>query len=212
LALGWVAVYFFFAVQVSERAGLLVLAGMLAVLIILEYVRLQLKVEIPLLRHLYNFRRGREADSPGAELFFLLGVLVSLAVFDTEIAVAAILMAVFGDLTAALVGMRWGRWKPSVFGGKKSVEGSLAALGVNLGVGYLFLRAADHGPLWWQAAISSWAGIESAFGHTLWPLVLVMAVSASAVELAISKIDDNLTIPVIAGLAGQLTLMVLCLK
>ncbi len=208
-ALGYLAVYFVFAAEFSHRVALLVLTGMLVALILFEYVRLQLKINIPLLGFIYSFRRSREENALGGELYFLLGVLVSLSVFDTGIAVTAVLMTVFGDMTAALVGGKFGRRRPRVFGGKKSLEGAAAGLLVNLAIGFLFLRTTGAGSLWWHALVQGPVGLESSFGHALWPVVAAMALTATVVELTISKIDDNLTIPVISGFAGQMALLLL---
>lgn len=192
--LGYLAVYFIFAAWLGHRAALLVLAGLLLIAVFLEYVRLKLKLNIPLLKYLYNFRRRSEADRLGAEVYFLLGVLISLAMFDTAVAVAAVLMTVFGDMAAALVGMKLGRIRPKAFGGEKSLEGAAAGLLVNFAVGLLYLRT---------------AGLEGLGGQMLWPVVVAMALTASVVELTIPRIDDNLTIPVLSGCAGQLTVMLL---
>lgn len=208
-ALGYLAVYYVFAISFSHRAGLLALVGMLVVLIILEYVRLQLSINIPLLGFFYNFRRPSEENALGGELYFLLGVLVSLSVFETGIALAAILMAVFGDIAAALVGRKFGRHRPRAFGGKKSLEGAAAGLLVNFAVGLLFLRTTGEGSLWWCGLVQGPLGLEHSLGCALWPVVAAMALTATIVELAISKIDDNLTVPVISGFVGQLVVILL---
>ena len=140
-ALVYPAIYLFFAALFSHQAGLLALGGLLVLGIIVECLRLQLGVHLPLIGYLYNFRRKKELEGVGAEIYFLLGVIVSLALFDRPVALAAILMTVFGDLAAALAGKRWGRLRPQVFGGKKSIEGFAAALAVNLIIGVLVLRA-----------------------------------------------------------------------
>ncbi len=204
LALGYLAVYFVFAVWYNHRAALLVLSGILAVQIVLEYIRLRLKLNLPLLRYLYTFRRRRERNALGGELYFLLGVLVSLSVFEISIAVVAVLMTVFGDLAAALVGKKYGRIRPLVFGGKKSLEGAAAGLLANLGAGFLFLHFSGAGNLWWHQVAQGSVGLA---GLQLWPVVVVMALAATVVELTISRINDNLTIPLISGIAGQMTLL-----
>jgi phytol kinase len=204
-ALGYLVVYFVFAVEFSHRVGLLALAGLLVVQIVLEYVRLQLKLNLPLLKYLNNFHRYSEENSLGGELYFLLGVLVSLSVFETAIAVAAVLMTVFGDMAAALVGRRYGRIRPAVFGGNKSLEGAAAGLLANLVVGFLFLLSIEAAGPWWQALMQDAA--TGLGGLQLWPVVVAMALAATVVELTISKIDDNLTIPVISGFVGQIVLL-----
>ena len=208
-ALVYLACYFFFAVLFSHQAGLLALGGLLALLIIVESLRLQLGVYLPLIGYLYKFRRQKELESVGAEVYFLLGVIVSLAVFERAIAVAAILMTVFGDLAAALVGKRWGR--KQFFGSEKSIEGFLAALAVNIVIGVLILRTAPDSLIWWRNLVDSSLDSIAAysFGPVLWPLVAVMSFVAALTELAITKVNDNLAIPVISGFAGQITLMLL---
>jgi phytol kinase len=210
-ALVYLACYFFFAVLFSHQIGLLVLGGLLALGIIIESLRLQLGVHLPLIGYLYNFRRQKELEGVGAEIYFLLGVIVSLAVFETAIAVAAILMTVFGDLTAALVGKRWGRLRLRFLPGKKSIEGFAAALAVNVIIGVLILRVAPDSPLWWRNLVGSSLDSIAAysFGPVLWPLVAVMSFVAALTELTITKVNDNLAIPVISGFAGQITLMLL---
>ncbi|MEA1996413.1 MAG: phosphatidate cytidylyltransferase [Gemmatimonadota bacterium] len=209
-ALLYLVGYFYFADTFSHQAGLLFLAGLLVVLIILEHLRLQHGVYLPLLRYLYKLRRTEELEGKiGAEVYFLLGVIIALAAFDTVIATAAVFMTVFGDTAAALAGKRFGRVRPAVFGGKKSIEGFLAALLVNLTVGMVILSCGPECPLLWQSGINEpWSVIRLyTSGSALWPLALVMASAASLTELAVSNIDDNLTIPVISGAAGEIFLL-----
>ena len=207
-ALFYLVIYFAFDYLTGPGTGLLVLAGMLVAVIIIEYIRLERRAGIPLLSWLWaNFRRENEQERPGAELFFLLGVIVALGVFELRVAVAAVLMTVFGDLTAALAGIRWGRVRPRVLHGK-SIEGSLAALLINLAAGWVFLRDSGAGAAWWQPLLAG--GAFPGFGLPLWPVIAVMSAVAAVTELIITKIDDNLTIPVFAGFAGQLALSAFC--
>jgi len=202
-------VYFFFAVLSGHLAGLLALVALLVVGIILEYLRLEHNARLPVLSWLWdNFRREKEKDRLGAEIYAQLGVIVALAVFDIRVAVAAIMMTVFGDLTACLVGMKFGRIRPGIFKGK-SIEGAAAALLVNLAVGFIFLRTLVHGSVWWWKAMQAPGSLSfpGGLGEPLWAVIAIMAVVAAADELMISKISDNLTIPVISGFAGQVTLL-----
>ena len=171
-----------------------------------RYLRLERKARPPVLRWLWdNYRREKEQDRPGAEIYSLLGVIIALAVFDLRVAVAAIMMTVFGDLAACLVGMKFGRLRPAVFGGK-SIEGSAVALVVNLAVGFVFLRTAVEGSVWWWKAVQEFS-LPGAPGEPLWAVIVVMALVAAVVELMISAISDNLTIPVISGFAGEIALL-----
>ena len=44
------------------------------------------------------------------------------------------------------------------------------------------------------------------FGSALWIIILVMSITATVVESAISKFDDNLLIPIFSGFNGQIVL------
>lgn len=211
LALIFLALYFFFAAVFDHRLGLLVLVALLVLGFILEYLRLERRARPPLISYLWdNFRRDKELQALGAEIYFLLGIIIALAVFDIRVATAVILMAIFGDITAALVGKKYGKMKPAIFGGK-SIEGSLAALPVNFIIGFIFLRTAIDSSVWWLRGIEESGALGSfgSFGEPLWPVIMVTSLAATATELAISKISDNLTVPVISGFAGQVTLLLM---
>jgi phytol kinase len=206
-ALAYLAIYFGLGYYAGPRMGLLALVLILILEIIIEYLRLERGARLPFLSWVWdNYRREKEQKRVGAEIFFLLGVIVALAVFETRVAVAAVLMTVFGDMTAALVGRRFGRIRPGFCGGK-SLEGAAAALIVNLAVGWLILRApVPGGVVWWLAWLNG-AGQPAALGAPLWGAIVSMSLTGALTELIISEIDDNLTIPVFAGFAGQLVLL-----
>jgi len=117
----------------------------------------------------------------GAHAFFMLGTLISILVFDRQIAIASILMLTIGDPASGLAQ----RFKGA---SRDSIEGHTAVLkppGIILImfitswlVGYLFLGS---------LAIS----LSGAIGATL----------ADGLRLKVgdSIIDDNLTIPLYAG-------------
>ena len=116
----------------------------------------------------------------GGQVFFLIGAIIALAVFDFDIALAAILMTVFGDMAAALIGKRFGKiWLAK----DRALEGILAELVVDLVIGYLIL------------------------GPTI--IVLVMALTATIVETIVRKMDDNLVIPLFSGFNGQVARYIL---
>ncbi len=184
-------VYFLAADYFNSRIALFILVLILIVFIEFEYVRIEVGRKIPILSNIWKYvRRGKEKDKLGGDVFFLVGAILVLAIFDVRIAMAAILMTTFGDLAAALVGLKFGRhW----FMKERAWEGTLAELVVNvlIGVGVLF-----------------WGGWNF-YVWQIWVVVLVMALTATVVETLIYKMDDNLLIPVFAGFNGQIALMIL---
>ena len=207
LALAYLGIYFLVAANFGHRMGLEVLCGLLVLLLLLEFLPLGGWMRLFWLDFLNNFRREKELGRVGAEIYLILGVIISLAVYDTVIAVAAILMMVFGDLSAALVGRKFGRHRPSVFGGEKSLEGALACLVANLLIGLIYFGGGVADSLWQQDfALRTPGFIYDGPGFPYWWLVLIMSAAAALAELALDRIDDNLTISLIAGFAGQLTL------
>jgi len=109
-----------------------------------------------------------------------------LAVFDFDIALTAILMTVFGDMAAALIGKKFGKvWITK----KKALEGILAELIVDLLIALVVLGFSSQNFL----------------------IILVMAITATIVESLVEKLDDNLIIPIFSGFNGQVVRYLLSL-
>lgn len=85
----------------GKEAILWVLMLFLVTVLILEYFRLEQGMKIPFFYMMY---REHEADSCGGHIYFALGAIAAISLFNKEIAYAAILMTTFGDLAAALIG------------------------------------------------------------------------------------------------------------
>ena len=176
LALGFIAVFVLVSVNYGKQLALLALVLLLIVFLELEYVRLELQKTIPVFWRLW---RGKERHRFGGEVFFLIGSIISLAVFDFDIALAAILMTIFGDMAAALIGRKFGRvWLAE----NRALEGILAELGVNFVIAFFVFGY--HGDNW--------------------VLMCVMPITATTVETVIEKMDDNLIIPLFSGFNGQI--------
>lgn len=126
---------------------------------------------------LRNFDRKQEGfHLPGyGALTYFLGSIIVVGLFREEIALASILILAFGDSFCHLG--RFGRVK-NPFSKTKLLEGTLLGIIAGSLVASLFVS--------WQAAF---------FGS-------LVAMSVEGLELAIfrKKIDDNLLIPVVAGL------------
>ncbi|MFC1656207.1 diacylglycerol/polyprenol kinase family protein [Patescibacteria group bacterium] len=144
-------------------------------MIILEYEFLRLEWKVKI-PDPFGIMRTHEKKAATGTLFLVLATIVVFAVFDFKIALVALLITVFGDLVSAIVGIGWGKIR--IYNGK-SLEGFGAGLVMNLLVASIFL---------WEYPL----------------LVLVMALVASVVELFTYKLDDNLTVPIFSGFAGQM--------
>jgi dolichol kinase len=119
--------------------------------------------------------RELESDKIGGEIYYMVGCIIVLLAFDLRIAAAAILMVNFGDALSAIVGVLFGKIKLTK---TKTLEGFLAGLLINLIITILILE---------NLIIAI-------------PMALVGALS----ELFSNKINDNLSIPIFSGIAGQI--------
>ena len=133
-----------------------------------------------------NFLREHEKYGLIGSSYFIFGALLSIIIFPKPVAIASLYILIVCDATAAIVGTGWG--KTRIF--KKSLEGSIAFF--LSGIVVVFLVLQDK-PLWGEAAMQnnlSW-GILAVFG-------------AAMVELFPTGLDDNLTIPLVAGVIMML--------
>jgi dolichol kinase len=161
----------------SPRLGNLFLTLVLIVLIKFEYFRLEYRPRLP---QILNLFRRKEKNQVAGWIFFVASMIIVNASFDYPIALAAMLMTVFGDMSAALFGIKFGRrklWK------NKTYIGFFAGLITN----------------WISSAIIL---------YPVWPVLLAMGLVASVVELFTNKLDDNLTVPIFSAATGQLAMYI----
>ncbi len=202
-AVSFLILYVLVTNTVNHKVGLLALSFMLIILFELEFVRVELGTKVAFLRKLWEYRRDKEKEHLGGEIYFLIGSIIVLAVFDLRIAAAAILMTTFGDIASAIIGTRFGRiWVMK----DRALEGILAEFFVDLFVGFLVLRTPTlvHGKfeMWWVHHLTP-------LGDPLWIPIIVMAVTATVVETVVRKLDDNLLVPVFAGFNGEIVLLLM---
>ncbi len=162
----------------NERIATLLITVLFLLLLEIEYVRLEYHPKLP---EIFNVLRYREQNNVTGTIFFIAATIIVFAAFDYPIAVSALVLTVFGDLAAALIGIKFG----STFLYKdKTLEGTLAGFTMNCLIGYLFLPA--------------------------YPMIfLPMAFVASLVELLTGKLDDNLTVPLFSAFTGQIMVYLL---
>lgn len=172
LELPVILVYTLVARLYGDKLGILLLTVLLIILLEIEYIRLEYKLKIPVV---VDIIRRKERDNIAGNIFFISSTIICFAAYDYKIAVLALLLTVFGDLMAALIGIRFGKNK--IFK-NKTLEGFMAGLIANLTVGAVIMP-----------------GMSLVF--------VPMAITASMVELWTGKLDDNLTVPLAAGFVGQ---------
>ena len=165
----------------TARKALLIAA---VVAIVIEALRLN----EPHLRNV-TFRLAgallREHEKTGlfSSTYLILGSLLCAHSFSKPVVIAAVLFLILGDAAAALVGRVFGRTE--IF--DKTLEGSLACLGVCLAVGILLGVPALGLDLPLKAAVAG-------------------ALTATVFELLPIPLDDNFRIPLSAGFAMRLVM------
>lgn len=153
----------------------------LAIITIIAFVLFYLAKKYKLIviyQILERFERKEDLKTfPGkGSMFYLIGALVVVALFEKDIAMASIMILALGDSIPYIVGSYFRKIK-SPFSEKKFLEGSLA--------GFLaaFIGAAFF------------VGILEAFFASL----AAMIAEAIDIKIKLKKIDDNIIIPVVAS-------------
>jgi dolichol kinase len=130
-------------------------------------------------RHFRAFIRESEKSTITGTPWYLMGMLGALFLFSLPVAVCSIIFLACGDVTATVVGEKWGTTKIS---GVKSLQGTMAFFAASLICG--------------AVAGVYWQGLP-------FPVVAAGALTASVVEILPLKFNDNLTIPIISGAVMQ---------
>ncbi len=118
-----------------------------------------------------RFLREREKKGLIGSTYFLIGTLLAIIIFPKDIAIASLYILVISDTAASIVGSAWGRIR--LFR-RKTVEGSIAFF------------------------VTGMIVVAFTMGHSLfWGTAGVLG--ATLVELLPIRLDDNLTIPLVAG-------------
>ncbi|MBI2208330.1 phosphatidate cytidylyltransferase [Candidatus Woesearchaeota archaeon] len=168
----------FFAIknQAGQQVALLFLVGLLIFFLVLEYFRLELNFKLPFF---HQFIRPKEQYRVYGVIFFFSSTIIAFAVFDTAIALAALLMTTFGDVAAAIAGKKYGT---TLLFKNKTVVGFASELVTNLIVAVL---------------------ISLAFTINIY-IPIIMAFVATITETLVDELDDNLIVPIVSGFVGQL--------
>ncbi|MDD5258766.1 MAG: SEC59/DGK1/VTE5 family protein [bacterium] len=168
---------------IDREILLRIMAAALVLVLLFELVR----AKYPLFNNWtwQNFRgffKENEKKTVTGMPYFISGILVTVLFFDKPIAITALCFLTFGDVTAAIIGKKFGRYK--LFP-PRSMEGSAAFFIIAILVGFILKQ------YFFPADLTVIAILASAF-------------IAAVVETLPIALDDNLTIPIIAGAALHL--------
>jgi dolichol kinase len=157
----------------SKGVPLLILGGSSIVLFVIDILRFGTGWGRQLFRVYFGQLAGKkEEEGPNASFFYAVSILIAVLLFEPRIAMGAIISLAVGDPVAGIVGTLFGRVRIK----GKAVEGAVA----NLVVSFFLINLLVSSP--WVA--------------------LTGAASGAAVEIAhIPKVDDNLSVPIVSGLA-----------
>ena len=168
----------FMAIALGITVAALFIIAISALYCISEYLRLKGR-NFPVLTTITSLAmrtsyNGEVSDRfVKAPLYFACGIFVSLLLFPAPFNYIAIAVVTLGDGTAAIVGRLYGRTRIPYL--HKTVEGTLAGLVCAFAGSLLFVS----------------------------PMIALIAASVGMlVELLSWRINDNLTVPLIAGLSA----------
>jgi dolichol kinase len=134
--------------------------------------------------------RPSEAHRVPSATWYLTALLLGAFCYPKLAIQLGALALAFGDPAASLVGKRWGRWKLL---GEKSLMGTLGFFGATLAATATFL-----------ALVAPGLGVPAILG-----ICAAVALVGAVTELLSSRLDDNLTIPLVAGGIAYLLLILL---
>jgi len=162
-----------YLLQYNRRLGFTLILCALIISLVIEFNRFWQRSFRRTFHRIFGtiLRRHELKDFTGAT-YLLFASLLCIAFFEPKIAAAAIAFLSIGDTFAALIGINFGKRK--FIRNNKSLEGSLACFASCLLFG-----------LWWLN--SPW-------------LASIGALAATAAELGNIQLDDNIKIPLTAGL------------
>src|SRR5512136_497313 len=129
--LGLLSLYYF----LGRRDALLCYGVLVLAVLAVDITRLRVPAFNQFIQSRFgSFIRKNEANKLTGTAPYVLGIGLSLALYRTDIATAAVCFLAFGDVAATTVGERYGKTKIS---GEKSLEGTLAFVAIAAAVGFL---------------------------------------------------------------------------
>jgi dolichol kinase len=174
----------FLIFRMGKETGLILIGALFLFTILMEILRLQVAgVNKVLVSLVGPMLKDTEISHPTGVGYFLGGILLCLLLFGREVTLASIAILSVGDPTAAVIGRRWGRVRI----GEKSLEGTIGFFAGAMAAGMVFQ--------------GFWPGISMV-------TFSMGALIGAVVELLPLNIDDNLLLPLAAGLAMEVSIRV----
>ncbi|MBY8990279.1 MAG: glycerol-3-phosphate acyltransferase [Candidatus Lokiarchaeota archaeon] len=123
--------------------------------------------------------RKNEKNKFSSMTIFLMSTFIILLFFEIEIAIAALIFLVFGDMFGKVFGLAYGRHK--IF--EKTLEGTLAFIGSVILFGFILYTTIDI------------------------PLIVLLSggIAAPLIELLPIGVNDNFSVPIISGAVMEAT-------
>jgi len=159
----------------NKNTTLLVILPFLSLFILLEVLRFFIFRLNERLFILFRYiLKEKEKKSLFSTTWFLLSIFLSVILFRKDIAIAAMLFLIFGDIASSVIGIYFGRTKIRNY----TLEGSLANFVTCLIIGIIINFT--------QIALP-------------WTVIVTGALAATIIEL-IPVLDDNFTIALFLGI------------
>lgn len=179
----------FLGLVVSQKGMLFMIGTVLFLFFAFDLVRMVIpRLEAVLHREVtkdFKVLREREKGRVSSMTLFLLGIFLSLLLFRRSVTYASLGFLSLGSMTAKIAEINYGRSR--LFQrGEKTVQGTLVFLSICISISYF---------LWLAQLLPLWVG-------------LVGACVATLADALPSQVDDNLSVPLIAGAVMEFVLRV----
>ncbi|MGC9337522.1 MAG: diacylglycerol/polyprenol kinase family protein, partial [Candidatus Cloacimonadia bacterium] len=177
---------YYFVIE-SQLQTILILLPIALICIIIDSLRMQHQaVRKPFLQIFGHLLREQEVNTLTGASYLLTSSMVTIAIFPKAIAFFAISFLTVGDAFASIIGMKWGKRK--IFGTEKTLEGFLG----------FFVSCTIYGVIFYYSYFKNLYN-----SNPLNPLIIIIigALTAAVIEAVNLHINDNITIPILSGLA-----------
>jgi glycerol-3-phosphate acyltransferase PlsY len=166
----FVILYGFF----DQMVSLISISIFLILFLALDFYRLAQKDNgVEKSSKLDSLYRSKEKKKFSSITVYLVAYFITILIFPQDIAIIACVFLIFGDTFGKIFGLKYGKHK--MLG--KSLEGSLAYLGIMIICGYILHEVLGTSPI----------------------ILIVACIAAPITELFTLEMNDNFTVPIICG-------------